>query len=151
MNELPIRSPAAKIGGIVYFGRMLDKIKANAKGLLSEDYTENLGRGFDQRCVAFLQIDYPQLVEQVTTKGGSDDDLLSWSFARGRKPAEDEIHVWNEFMRKCGWNDDITETVARRKKENGLADRSDIRTMFEFIDADEHRPLPDSRASEKKT
>lgn len=148
MNELPIRSPAAKVGGIVYFGRMLDKIKANAKGLLSADYQENLGRGFDGRCVAFLHIDYPQLVEQ-TLKGGSDEELLAWSFEHGRKPAEDQIHIWNEFMRKCGWNDDITDTLDRRKKEAGMAGRSEIRTMFEFIDADEHRPSPDARAFEK--
>ena len=49
------------------------------------------------------------------------------------------MHFWNEFMRKCGWNDEISETLIRRKKEGGLADRADIETMFQFIDADEGR------------
>jgi len=43
-------------------------------------------------------------------------------------------------MRKRGWNDAITETLKRRKKEAGLAARSEIDTMFAFIDVDEGRP-----------
>ena len=48
----------------------------------------------------------------------------------GRQPSEDEIYVWNEFMRKRGWNDEVSETLKRRKKEAGMADRSEIETMF---------------------
>lgn len=140
MSDLGLRSPSAKVGGIVHFGRMLDKIKANAKGELPSDYTPNLGRGFDGRCVALLHVKYPELVERVA-QGGSDEDILEWCFTHGRKPAEDEIHVWNEFMRKCGWNDEITETLVRRKKESGMAGRSEIQTMFQFIDADEGRAV----------
>jgi hypothetical protein len=29
MKEFPLRSPAEKVGGIVYFGRMLDKIRVS--------------------------------------------------------------------------------------------------------------------------
>src|SRR5436305_13993122 len=36
-------------------------------------------------------------------------------------------------MRKRGWNDEITETLKRRKKEAGMADRSEIDTMFAFM------------------
>ena len=139
MSELPIRSPAATVGGIVYFGRMLDKIKANTAAALPAEYTPNLGRGFDGRCTAFLHIDYQKLVERVAA-GGTDEEILDWCFAAGRRPANDEIHIWNEFMRKCGWDDDVSETVTRRKKEAGMSERSEIRTMFQFIDADEGRP-----------
>ena len=46
-------------------------------------------------------------------------------------------------MRIRGWNDEITETLKRRKKEAGLAGRSEIDTMFAFIDVDEGRsPTP---------
>ena len=51
----------------------------------------------------------------------------------GRKPTEDEIVIWNEFMRKRGWNDEATETLNRRKRESGLWDRDDIRTMFDTL------------------
>ena len=42
-------------------------------------------------------------------------------------------------MRKRGWNDEITETLKRRKKEAGMTGRSEIETMFAFIDVDEGR------------
>lgn len=140
MKDLGIRSPHAKVGGVVYFGRMLDKIKANAKGDLPGDYTPNLGKGFDGSCCEFLHIDYPRLVERVP-QGGSDEEILEWCFSFARRPARDEIHIWNEWMRKRGWNDEISDTLTRRKKEAGMAGRSEIETMFAFIDADEGRSL----------
>ena len=138
MKDFPVRSPKEKVGGLVYFGRMLDKIRVHARGELPEEYQPNLGKGFDSKCVDFLRIDYATLAERVK-EGGSDEEILAWCFERGRKPTEREMHFWNEFMRKCGWNDEISETLIRRKKEGGLADRADIETMFQFIDADEGR------------
>lgn len=140
MKGLAIRSPSAKVGGIVYFGRMLDKIRVHAKGELPADYQPNLGKKFDEYCAKFLQVDYNRLVERVK-EGGSDEDILSWCFSFGRKPSSDEVRIWNEYMRKRGWNDDVSETLKRRKKEAGMAGRSEIETMFAFIDADEGRSL----------
>ena len=138
MKAPGLRSSYEKVGGIVFFGRMLDKIRLHARGELPEEYRPNLGKGFDSKCVDFLRIDYAALAERVK-EGGSDEEILAWCFERGRKPNEREMHFWNEFMRKCGWNDEISETLIRRKKEGGLADRADIETMFQFIDADEGR------------
>ena len=138
MSSLDLRSPFVKVNGLVYFGRMLDKIRMHAKDHLPEEYQTNLGKGFDERCVQFLRVDYNQLAEHVKD-GGSDDEVLQWCFSAGRKPSDDEIYVWNEFMRKRGWNDEISETLKRRKKEAGMAGRSEIETMFSFIDADEGR------------
>jgi len=140
MTELGLRSPHVKIGGIFYFGRMLDKIRQHAKGQLPADYQPNLGRGFDARCVEFLQVDYNEVVERAK-KGGADEEILAWCFNAGRRPSEEEIYVWNEFMRKRGWNDEVSETLKRRKQEAGIADRPEIETMFAFIDADEGRSL----------
>jgi uncharacterized protein DUF5069 len=133
-----LRSPFEKVGGLFYFGRMLDKIRLHAKGELPSDYHANLGKGFDEKCVKFLRVDYHQLVERVK-QGGMDEAILEWCFTVGRKPTGDDIHFWNEFMRKLGWNDEVSDIVARRKAEAGMTERSDIRTSFEFIDADEGR------------
>lgn len=137
-KDLGIRSPFAKVGGLFFFGRTLDKIKAHAKGQLPPDYQPNLGKGFDENILKFLGVDYGELVERVK-QGGSDEEILRWCFEKGRKPSEDEIRVWNEFMRKRGWNDELSEILKRRKKESGMAGRSEIETMFAFIDADEGR------------
>jgi uncharacterized protein DUF5069 len=140
MRELGLRSPASKVAGIVYVGRMFDKIRQQTKGQLPSDYQANLGRGFDATCARFLRVDYNQLLERVKD-GGSDEEILQWCFSIGHRPTEDEIYVWNEFMRKRGWNDELSEILKRRKKEAGMAGRSEIQTMFTFIDADEGRLL----------
>jgi hypothetical protein len=140
MKEFPVRSPTAKMGGLVYFGRMLDKIRVHAKGELPAEYQPNLGKGFDAKCCAFLHIDYAQLAERIRG-GASDDDILEWALTTGRRPNDAEITMWNEFMRKFGWRDHASETLTRRKLEAGMTDRADIETMFQFIDADEGHPV----------
>jgi gluconokinase len=121
---------------------MLDKIRLHAMGELPADYHANLGKGFDEKCVTFLRVDYDQLVRRIK-EGGTDEEILEWCLASGRQPSEDDIYVWNEFMRKRGWNDEVSEIVERRKAEAGMNDRSDIQTSFQFIDADEGRlPKP---------
>ena len=138
MATVALRSPSEKLGGLFYLARMLDKIRLHAKGELPPDYHANLGKGFDEKCVTFLRVDYDDLVERVK-QGGPDDEILQWCFSIGRKPSGDEVYVWNEFMRKRGWNDEVSETLKRRKQEAGMGDRSDIQTAFQFIDADEGR------------
>src|SRR2546422_11615087 len=103
-----LRSPRDQVKGLVYFGRMLDKIRLAAAGNLPEAWQATRGtaskRNFDSRCCKVLDIDYAAL-EAETLKGGSDEELLAWAFEHGRQPSEDEIEVWNGFMTKYGWHD----------------------------------------------
>ena len=138
MNVQGLRSPHQKTGGIVYFGRMLDKIRLHEAGKLPSEYQGNLGDGFDGYCCRFLQLDYPALAERVKG-GGSDEEILEWAFRAGRKPNDQEILVWNEFMRKRGWNDEASERLQMRKGESGFTDRNDVVTFFDYIDLDEGR------------
>ncbi len=99
MATVALRSPSEKVGGLFYFGRMLDKIRLHAKGELPPDYHANLGKGFDEKCANFLRINYDQLVERVK-RGGMDEEILQWCLENGRRPDETDVYVWNEFMRK---------------------------------------------------
>jgi hypothetical protein len=137
-KPFPARSPAEMVGGLVYFGRMLDKIRANAKGELPAEYLEKLGSGFDGKCVRFLGLKYEDVVARVK-EGGSDEEIWQWAWERSRRPTDEDIENWNEFMRKCGWKDALTPTLERRKQESGLENRRDVETMFHYIDADEGR------------
>lgn len=138
MHVPGLRSCYEKVGGIHYVGRMFDKIRLNAAGKLPQEYHANLAKGFDARALSFLDVDYPSLVERVK-EGGSDEELLAWCFQRGRHPTDEQIEVWNDFMRKRGWNDDGAPVLLRRLKEIGREDRTDIQTSFDFIDLDEGR------------
>lgn len=136
-----LRSPSAPVNGLVYFGRMLDKIRLQAAGKLPEAWQTARGSlnkaSFDARCCRFLGIDYAAL-EVETLKGGSDEELLQWAFAQGRQPSEEEIEVWNAFMTKRGWRDAGAQRLSERLAEIGLPPGT-VQTMFEFIDLDEGR------------
>src|SRR4051795_10188615 len=77
MSNLSIRSPAEKVGDLVYFGRMLDKIRANERGELPDSHTPNLGKGFDRECCEFLGLNYDDVVAQAKS-GASDEDVFAW-------------------------------------------------------------------------
>lgn len=123
---------------MLYFARMVDKIRLNAAGNLREDFCGNLGSGFDGRCVNFLRVDYASLTERVLA-GGDDEEILQWCHATGRELSEGDVFIWNEFLRKSGWNDGNSEALARRKKESGLEGRDEIQTMLEYFEYDEGR------------
>ena len=134
-----LRSPFDQIKSLVYFGRMLDKIRLADK--LPADWQAARGvssKGtFDSRCCRFLHIDYAAL-EAETLKGGTDEQLLAWAFAHGRQPTDEEIEIWNGFMTKRGWRDSGTQRLNERLAEIGLPPGT-VQTMFEFIDLDEGR------------
>src|SRR5688572_21452255 len=137
-----LRSPSDQVNGIVYFGRMLDKIRLAAEGKLPEAWQAARGTtyptSFDSRCCRFLKVDYAAL-EAETLKGDkSDVELLEWAFQHGRRPGEDEIETWNAFMTKRGWRDGGTQRLNERLAEIGLPPGT-VETMFEFIDLDEGR------------
>jgi gluconokinase len=129
-----LRSSYERVGGLVFFGRMLDKIRLHALGRLPSDY--NHGTGSDLRCTRFLRIEYPALVEHVL-QSGTDEEVLEWCFQQGRRPTEEEIEIWSDYMSKRGWRDNLSEWLANVKKERGFEHRHDIQTAFDFHKADE--------------
>jgi gluconokinase len=133
------RSPKETVGGIVYVGRMIDKIRLMNAGELHPELHANLGKGFDERAVSFLGVSYDDLKSRVS-QGGSDAEILEWCCQNGKQPTEEQIEIWNSFLVKRGWCDDMTEILLRRKKESGFETRDDIQTLFQYIDADEGRP-----------
>lgn len=143
-----LRSPSDQVGGLVYFGRMLDKIRLAATGSLPEGWLAARGSAnpssFDARCCRFLQIDYAALEAETLRGDKSDEQLLEWAFTHGRRPSNEEIEIWNAFMTKRGWRDAGTRRLHERLAEIGLPPDT-VQTMFEFIDLDEGRLKPETR------
>lgn len=143
-----LRSPYDKVGGLVYFGRMLDKLRLRAAGKLPSDY--NVGTRdwyfFDARCTRFLGVRYTDLQKRAL-QGGSDLQLLRWCFRNGRRPNAEEIAIWNTFMMKRGWRDEATSGLETEKRKAGLAGRKDLATWFDLFDADEGRRLKNKRSA----
>jgi hypothetical protein len=148
MPEKFPRSPYDATGGLVYFARMLDKIRLHAAGELPHVYHKHLGCDFDGRCLKLLGVDYEPLRDRVLA-GGTDEAILEWCYEQGRRPFDDDIEIWNSFMTKRGWRDPHYERIVFRLKEAGLEHRAaEAVTMFDFIDIDEGRTPPDLRAWE---
>lgn len=124
--------------GMRYFPRMLSKIRLMVAGTLREDFHEMIGVGLDGRTCSFLQVDYAALREK-TLSTTDDDAIFDWACAHGRQLTETDLLVWNHYVTKLGWKDQVTESLANRKKSSGLEDRNEIETMVEYFEYDEGR------------
>jgi len=134
------KSPKETTRGMMYFPRMLNKIRLHARSELHEDYHPNLGKAAaaDGACCNFLRVNYVDLRERVL-QGGSDEEILEWCFERGRRLNDGDLVVWNGFASKLGWRDFATPMLEQAKQKYGIADRTDIVTIPDLIDFDEGR------------
>jgi len=143
-----LRSCYAKVGRLVYFGRMLDKIRLHAAGKLPSEYQPNLGDAqinvLDGRCCRFLGVRYAELRE-CTLAGGTDDEVLAWAHARAAPRSDEECHVWNRFLLKLGWRDERSAVLPQRIRDSGLIDKP-IETVIDHIEYDEGRDPVGARA-----
>jgi carbohydrate kinase (thermoresistant glucokinase family) len=126
---------------MVYFGRMLDKIRLHALGALPAAYHANLGDSrpnlFDARCCRFLGLKYAELVARVRA-GGTDEEILGWALQTGRRRTDEECDVWSRYLMKLGWRDERSEALRQRVQECGLKHHA-VETFFDVIDFDEGR------------
>lgn len=137
MTALP-ESAYIKTGDLLYFTRLLSKIRLFAAGELREDFHRNLGRGADKWCCEFLRVEYEKLRIRVL-EGGSDEEILAWVIAQGRDLNETDILVWNHFAASLGRKDFASGVLEKFKKSSGLEGREDIDTMVEYFEYDEGR------------
>ena|SRR5215213_79454 len=126
--------------GLIYFARMLDKIRLKAAGQLPQDYFAGVDDPtyFDARCTRFLGVDYDELAIR-TLQGGSDEEVLEWCLEQGSNPSEEQIEIWNAFLAKRGWRDAGSEDLKAAKTRAGWDSREDIQTWVDLHDAEEGR------------
>lgn len=139
MNAKPV-SALEQTNGLTWFPRMLDKIRLHAAGNLHPDFHRNLGLkiGADGMCCAMLGVEYGAVVERVKN-GGTNEEILDWCYETGHRLRKIDLHIWNEFVRKFGWNDRATPVLERLKSESQLSHRQDIVTMVDYLEVDEGR------------
>ncbi|MFZ1803962.1 MAG: DUF5069 domain-containing protein [Nitrospira sp.] len=137
------RSPKVLLGGIAHLGRLIDKIRLRHAGEI-QDYNY-ITVGFDQYLVDFLGID-AKAFEQRVLAGGTDEELLVWVKANGRKPSDQEITQWSQGLLASGPKDE----VARQRFQGRLQDVAtkrgvavsslpSVSTWVDVIELDEDR------------
>ena len=130
------RSSKDEIDGLIYFPRMLDKIRLHLEGKLHADYHDNLGKALDLAACQLLKVDYLDIAEQVL-EGGDDREVLNWAYETGYKPEEYEKTWWCSHVRNLGFRDHLADRLAMRIEVAGLSDRTDIFSFVDFMDAEE--------------
>jgi hypothetical protein len=129
------RSPSARLGGLVWLPRLIDKARAKLTNTLGE-YIYNCPT--DARFFEFTGISPEAFL--VAVKGTYDDTgVLAWVKARAKSWADAEIKSFNEMMASRGPSSPesqkhFDETLARI-----APGRAGIRTWFMLIDAEEGR------------
>ncbi|MGC8529421.1 MAG: DUF5069 domain-containing protein [Leptospirillia bacterium] len=147
---LRLRSPRETLGGYVILPRLVDKVRAQARGELPEDYRPNLLRpvspemGFyplDGRFLAFKELD-PGELEAAILRAPDDEAVLAFVESHGRKRSETEKEEWRRSIEEAPA--DERRTAHRKRTYPTLAHRPDIGELspFDLIDLDEGRPLP---------
>lgn len=109
------RSPKALLGGIAHLGRFIDKIRLRDAGQI-QDYNY-ITIGFDKYLIDFLGIDAKSF-EQRVLAGGTDEELLAWVKANGRKLSDQEISQWSQELLASGPKDE----AARQRFQGRLKD-----------------------------
>lgn len=138
MNQQTPRSPYEKLGGLVYLGRTIDKIRLKHAGELRPDFFELMGKGFDARIMDYLGLDYATFAAFVLG-GATDEQCVAYCAAHGRALSENALVIWNDFACKRGFNDSATTALENFKAGSGLSGRTDLTTIFEYMEVDEGR------------
>ena len=137
------RSPKVLLGGIAHLGRFIDKVRLRHAGQI-QDYNY-ITVGFDKYLIDFLQID-PKAFEQQVLKGESDENLLSWVKANGRKHSDQEIAEWSKGILTGGPKDDAAKQRFQGRVQDiatkrgvPLASLPHVTTWADVIELDEER------------
>lgn len=154
-----LRSPYVRVGRLVYFGRMLDKIRLHHAGRLPADYAGNYGDAhptvFDGRLCRFLRVPFAAIESYILENpSASDAAVLTWAEdharSHGHPPRTDEeCEIFSAFLSKRGWRDSGSPILTQRAAEPAVAG-CPIATMFDYIDFDEGRDPVATRAWEVK-
>jgi len=132
------RSPREVMSGWVYLPRFVDKIRLHLAGKLHSDYQENFTKGFDGAWLKAAGLSADPFIE-VVKKSACDGEVADW-VAKNVKKTEADKTAFGTFVLNRGQDDDAAKArLKMRKEEAGLANRDDIKTFVDFIDADEKR------------
>ena len=140
--SFPPCSDHVETRGVIFFARLLDKIRLHAAGKLPSDYNLGFNRPdtFDARFCRFWDVDFDALTAR-TLAGGTNEEVFDATFA-GRLPLnEEQVRVWNGFLAKRGWRDAASAELAENKRALGFGDRDDVQTFADLHDADEGREV----------
>lgn len=133
------RSPREVMAGWVYLPRFVDKIRLHLAGKLDVEYQNNFCKGFDRAWLKAAGVSAEQFIA-VVKNSITDGEVTDWVLSSVKK-TEAEKEAYRDATLNHGKQDDpeLKARLKMRKEESGMAEREDIQTFVDFIDADEKR------------
>ena len=123
----------------MHLPRYIDKIRLHLAGKLQSDYQANLGKGFDGMWAKAAGVTHEQMLA-VVQSSITDGEVCDWVRRTVRRSAAEKLaHAEDMLGRPKEGDPAAQERFQQRKKDGGLADRDDVRTFVDLIDADEKR------------
>jgi hypothetical protein len=133
------RSPRETMDGWSYLPRYIDKIRLHLAGKLPADYLDNFGKGFDGLWLKYAGVTHEQMID-VVKKSVTDGEVCDWVRQNVKKsPAEKAAHAKDMLSRPPAGDAEAVARLKMRKEQGGMAQRDDIKTFVDYIDADEKR------------
>ncbi len=133
------RSPRETMCGWMHLPRFIDKVRLHLAGKLHPDYQGNFCKGFDQLWLETAGVNAQQFID-VVRASVTDGQVCDWVLNNVKKP--DSVKAQHrERMLNYPRKDDaaMQERLKLRKQQSGFADRADIQSFVDYIDADEKR------------
>jgi hypothetical protein len=132
------RSPRETMSGWVYLPRFVDKIRLHLANKLHPEYQENFTRGFDGAWLKAAGITAEPFIE-VVRNTITDGEVADWVRVNAKKSDVEKQTFATFVLNRGNDTDDARERLRARKADAGQAQRDDIKTFVDFIDADEKR------------
>jgi Domain of unknown function (DUF5069) len=133
------RSPRETMCGWMYLPRFVDKVRLHLAGKLHADYTGNFCKGFDKLWLETAGVDARTFIE-VVRNSITDGEVCDWVLKNVKQPDSVKAAHRDRLLNSPRADDAaMQERLKLRKQESGLAQRDDIRSFVDYIDADEKR------------
>ncbi|MBI3879484.1 MAG: DUF5069 domain-containing protein [Verrucomicrobia bacterium] len=133
------RSIRETMGGWVHLPRYIDKIRLHLAGKLHADYQGNLGVGHDGRWLKAAGLTHEQFLA-VVKNTITDGQVADWVRENVKRTDAQKRALADEILNYPPADDAaMQERLLQRKEAAGMANRDDIKTFADFIDADEKR------------
>ncbi len=131
--QRPPRSPRVRLGGYTILPRLLDKARATLAGT-NGDYKFN--NPLDNVLFTFAGVRSDAFLAHVKT-GAGDFEMLQWFQAQSEKSPH-EIAAWSVWTESFVENDVETRAWLAGRVKAMDARRTDIGTLFDYLDFDDH-------------
>lgn len=138
LTKQPPRSPYDELDGISFLPRAIDKMRAYIDGTHG---LYNAKVGYSTQLFDVFGVT-PDEFEQIVRANPTDEGVLQ-ALKQRKSLSQEDVRAWNErSINRTPTDDAGWERHWKQLADAGYADRRDVRTMYDRLDLDDGRQVP---------